>query len=190
MEIHRDGLFEIVEIKMAERYQSVNGAWPSGKLPVPTAQEAMSGAKRLYRLAMGRAWKGKWIPTSGRRHTWPKRNVFYVNPDQRGGFGGWKSIVHGVSHYCHRQLHPNQKPHGGSHAFIEKGMIEHVVNSGWLDGKLKRPEKPKADTDVKQLRRQRIMTRIDTWEAKRKRAERALRKLRRQARYYDRMLAA
>jgi hypothetical protein len=170
---------------MPRRYGSVNGAWPpdtnDGRDLKPTPQEAMSAARRLYRLGTGRAFRGRVRLTSGNRYTWVRRHVLYVNPDCRRG--GWHELVHDLSHYCHRKVHPRNKPHAGTHAWIERNMIQHVVESGWLDGKLKRPAKEKPD--VRQVRQKRVLAAINKWEAKRKRAETALKKLRRQARYYE-----
>ena len=119
--------------------------------------------------------------------------MLYVNPDETRRWsdsgGGWHEIVHGLSHYCAYRLY-RCKPHDARHAFLEKEMIKHVVNSGWLEGKLKRPEKPKTEVDVKQVRRERVLKRMSAWETKRKRAENALKKLRRQARYYGHQLSA
>jgi hypothetical protein len=196
---------------MTERYQSVNGAWPDGTNDgrdiAPTPQEALTAAKRLYRLVMGKPFQGPVKAVTGNRRTWVRYRVLNVNPDlgssrrpinaHMGGKvlgegSGWHGLVHDLSHYCHRRLHPGHKPHGGegTHAWIERTMIEHVVKSGWLDGKLKRPEKPTKQTDVREERRARVLKRLAAWEAKRKRAERALAKLRRQARYYARALQA
>ncbi len=186
------GLFDNVEKDntMTERYKYVNGAWPE-VVPPLTGPEAVTAGKRLYRLVMKRAFRGKVKVGSGNRHTWIRSGVMTVNPDGRFR-GGWRDLVHGLSHYCHRRLHPKQRPHDGrgTHAFIERTMIEHVVNSGWLDGKLKRQERPKAPIDLKGARRGRVIARIEAWEAKRKRAERALKKLNRQRAYYERALAA
>lgn len=175
---------EPTEAESKPRYHSVNGAWPE-TMPIPTAQEAVTGAKRLYRLIMGRPFRGKVKVTSGNRYTYIRRGVLHVNPNERRE-PGWHGIVHGLSHHFHRRLHPGHKPHDGrgTHAFIERTMIEHVVNSGWLDGKLKRPDKAK--TDVTALRHQRVRDRLTAWEAKLRRAENAIRKLRRQLAYYDR----
>jgi hypothetical protein len=49
------------------------------------------------------------------------------------------------------------------------------------------PQKPKPD--IKQVRHQRLLQRIKQWETKRKRAENALRKLKRQVKYYERAQA-
>lgn len=171
-----------------EPYARVNGAWPDGDLPVPTEQEAISGAKRLYRMAMGKPWKGKWAATSGRRHTWPRSGVFYVNANGNH-FGGWRDIVHFMSHYCNYRLYPKHKPHHGSHHFLEKEMVEYVIRQGWLDGKLKRPEKPKPAFDPKRVRYERVCRRIEMWERKARRARTALKKLARTKGYYEKTLA-
>lgn len=172
---------------MAERYQSVNGAWPE-VVPPLTPQEAVAAARRLWRLTMKRPWVKKIKTTSGnRRGVAVRYGTMIVNPD-----AGWKGLVHSLSHRCHFRLHPGHKPHDGrgTHAFIERTMIEHIVNSGWLEGKLKRPESPKGAIDVKAARAARIAARIKAWETKRKRAETALRKLNRTASYYEQQLSA
>jgi len=168
------------------KYDSVNGQWPEGTACgtaiKPTPQEAMAGAKRLYRKAMGRPFRGKVKLTSGRRDTAIRRGVLYVNPDWRGG--GWHEIVHSISHHASYRLY--REAHGPRHAFIERELISYVVKSGWLEGKLRRPEQPKAEIDIKTVRHHRILARIEAWERKKKRAESALKKLERQRRYYER----
>jgi hypothetical protein len=179
---------------MTERYQSVNGAWPEGTRDgrdlKPTPQEAITAAKKLYRFAMKQPFRGKVNLTSGRRITWIRNHVLHVNPDERDG--GWHEIVHSMSHYCARKLYRHAvgfKPHDHRHAFLERTMIEHVVNSGWLEGKLRRPENPKPESDVKTVRYQRTLSKIETWEKKAKRAENALKKLVATKRYYERTIS-
>lgn len=168
-------------------YEHVNAAWPAGTNDgrdlKPTPQEAVSAAKRLYRFAMKRPFKGKVKLTSGNRYTWIRSGVLSVNPDWRNG--GWHELVHLMSHYCASRLYPNAKGHGTQHHFLEKEMIEYVVKSGWLDGKLKRETKAKEKPDPVALRAERVLKRIEAWERKRRRAETALRKLKRQQRYYE-----
>ena len=53
-----------------------------------------------------------------------------------------------------------------------------------------RPEKKMAPVDLRAKRHAQVVARIETWEAKLRRAERALRKLRAQRRYYERAQAA
>jgi hypothetical protein len=172
------------------KYQSVNGAWPEGTREgrdlKPTPQEALSGARRLYRKAFGRPFKGTMKLTSGRRYTYIRCGVFYVNPDQGGG--GWHEIVHGISHYATARLHPKAPGHGFQHAFIERELIQHVIDSGWLEGKLKR--EAKAEGDPIADRHARVLSKIATWERKQRRAETALRKLARQRRYYEARVGA
>jgi hypothetical protein len=80
--------------------------------------------------------------------------------------------VHSLSHYCCFQLYPNAPGHGAQHAFLEREMIQHVVDSGWLVGKLKRPEMPKAPKEWSAFRYARVRRRIIVWTGKQKRADR------------------
>lgn len=165
-------------------YERVNGAWPEGtrdgrELKL-TPQEAISAVRRLWYFGTKHRWRGKIIATSGNRRGGWRRGVWYINPDRWGG--GWHEVVHHVSHMCAYRVHPNLKAHSTQHAFLEKRMIEYVVRSGWLEGKLKReaPEKSR-----KPSKHDRVVASIKRWEAKRKRAETALKKLRRQQHYYE-----
>lgn len=167
-------------------YESVNAVWPAGSQAIkPAPQEAVAAARRLWRFAMKRPWRGPIKLTSGRRFTRIRRGVLYVNPDHCGM--GWHQLVHSMSHRCAFRLYPGKKPHGPQHAFLEKEMIAYVVRSGWLDGKLRRPEKPKPAVDLRQVRRERALAAMKRWEAKKRRAENALRKLRRQVARYNRL---
>lgn len=138
------------------KYVSVNNQWPEGTREgrdlKPTSQEAMTAARRLYRFAMKKPFAGKVVLTSGNRYTWIRRGVLYVNPDLGGGDpvcfvdgvpqprgGGWHELVHLMSHLCANRLFPHAKGHGHQHESLERDMIAHVVESGWLEGKLKRP---------------------------------------------------
>jgi hypothetical protein len=176
---------EEIETKQ-KKYHHVNSLWPD-TVPELDGQEAIAAAKRLYRLGIGHAYKGKWKLTSGQRYTWQRSHVFYVNPKYtgRGAVNGWHDLVHFMSHYCHWKLHPGWKPHGPEHHAIERRMVEYVIANGWLDGKLKSKAKT-ATADVKAVRHARVLARIKTWQAKRKRADTALKKLERQRRYYER----
>jgi hypothetical protein len=85
--------------------------------------------------------------TTGNRLTWHRGDAFYVNPNRRKNGNidqGWPDIVHLLSHYVHARKYPGHKPHDGrgTHAFVERSMIQYVVESGWLEGKLKRAERP------------------------------------------------
>jgi len=172
---------------MTERYHAVNGQWPEN-VPELTGPEAVAAAKRLYRFAMKRAWKGTWKLTSGRRYTWPRGRTFYVNPARGDGLhGGWRDLVHMMSHYCHREQFPRAKPHGANHHFLEKEMVAYVIKSGWLDGRLR----PKLGTPrPKPGRIVRLDASLKRWTTKLRRAETALRKLTRQRARLARQIGA
>lgn len=171
---------------MPEKYHQVNGQWPAGIDAIRlTGDEAIAAAKRLYRFAMKRAYKGKWALTSGRRYTWQRSGTFYVNPHRTDALqSDWADLVHLMSHYCHRKLHPNAKPHAPNHHFLEKEMVAYVIAKGWLDGRLRKPVKPVVNVIVK--RHENVLQGIARWNTKLKRAQTALRKLNRQKRYYER----
>jgi hypothetical protein len=158
-----------------KRYEQMG--WPQGPLPPLTGPEAASAAKRLYRLILKRPVNAIRL-TSGNRRTYARQGALYVNPDQ-----GWRDFVHDLSHYLHGKKHPSETGHGWHHARIEKEMIDYVVRSGWLDGKLKRAPKPKPNK-VDQ-RYQQTLDGIARWETKLKRAQTALKKLRARRKYYE-----
>lgn len=183
-------------------YEHVNSAWPE-QVPIPSDQEALAGARRLVRLALTlgppgvpvRKFSGGFKITSGNRRTWTKSGVFQVNPNWYHGkvasFVGWQAIVHDVSHWAFNRMYNSRKlgHHPAQHAFIERTLAEHVVQSGWLDGKLKRPGSPKPLRNLRAERAARVAARLVKWEAKRKRAENEVRKLRRKVRYYESALS-
>lgn len=165
-------------------YDSVNTAWgrPISELPPITRTEAQTACKRLYRRFMKHKYMGKIAFTSGnRRGVSMRAGHMIINPDR-----GWFGIIHSLSHRLHYRLHPGKPPHHHSHAFLERELIQHVARSGWLDGALKRPEKPTIPVDRKALRYAAIQRRLKTWISKRKRADTAIRKLTRQAKRYER----
>jgi hypothetical protein len=167
-------------------YATVNGAWPAkqNELPKLTEDEAIAAVKRLLRFAKV-TFRGSFRIGTGRRYTWPRAGVYTVNAER-----GWHSLVHDVSHWCHRRLRPGKRPHDFRHAMLEREMIQHVVSSGWLDGKLRKPvaQKPTAN-DRQRNKLAGILERIKRWEQKERRAQTALAKLAKQRRYYERQLA-
>lgn len=173
------------------KYTSVNSKWPEGtnegREIIPTPQEAISGAKRLYRKAFGKPFKGKVKLTSGRNYTYVRRHVLYVNPNQKTwqGNGGWHEIIHGISHHASQALW--KENHGPNHATIERDLIEYTVSHGFLEGKLK--SKVALPPDKKSIQLDRTLASINRWEAKLKRAQRALIKLHQKRKRYERTTA-
>lgn len=125
---------------IAEWYQRVNATWDSfgADIPKPTPEEAVAGAKKLYRFGMKATWTGPVVVTSGRRYTYVRWShdhnawVLFVNPDN--GWDGDGGIVHLLSHYVHSRVNHGVRPHGAKHARIEIAMIKEVIARGWLAG--------------------------------------------------------
>ncbi len=178
-------------------YREINSLWPD-PMPVPTSKEAIAGTRRLIRRAFALAAEDgkvgfmgygpymkrtRFKATQGRRFTYPRNRVWFVNPDHRGhgGGGGWGEIVHAVSHWSMRRWWPHEDPHAPRHVYLERELAAYAVEN-FLNGQLVRPEKPKPD--VKAVRAARVAARLKVWKVKRKRADTAIRKLQRQARYY------
>lgn len=174
-------------------YRGINAVWPK-PYPVPTSREAIIGAKRLIRRAHRLAINDGAVPkfaklrprkfkiTSGNRYTEVRSFVWYVNPNQDGHWG-WHQIVHGVSHWAQRHYWPQADGHGALHAWLEKELADYAIKN-FLGGQLAKALAPAVDKIA--VRKARVAKRIKTWEAKRRRADNAIRKLRRQERYYDR----
>ena len=172
------------ESKRKLYYRVVNSKWPVGMKP-PTAQEAITGATRLFRKAMGRPWRGKVEITRGNRSTSVWGRTLRVNPNE-DGYRGWTEIVHGLSHLCHRMLNPSDKPHSSRQYKLERDLTDYVLAKGFLTGSLKRQSKPKVEKDIVAIRLQRIIERETRWGAKLKRATTALKKAKRERREYER----
>lgn len=189
--------------KTAAKYVAVNGAWPlpSNLLPTLTAKMAVKAFRALYRHRFHKPWHLKVVPVRGRRRrTWTDANpkapkigskewrkwgltVMIVAPD-----AGWHNFIHDLSHWMHSKQYPDQNAHkASSHAAVEMDLIEQVVKRGWLDEQPKETVKvPKPKPDLKAVRYQRVLASIKTWESKMKRAQTALKKLRRKQKYYER----
>lgn len=162
-----------------EWYRRANACWPA-QVPDLTAEEAERAARRLYRFVTRRTWTGRVKVSSGNRYTKIWSSTIVVNPDR-----GWRSLVHQMSHRL--EGYAGTRGHNAKHARLEMRMIKEVVRRGWLDGKLKAaPKAPKPQPDVRALRKARTEAAIGRWEAKKRRAEAALRKLRKRLRYYER----
>ena len=172
-----DTAASVVKPTARRRYAKVNAiGLPRDKLD---DREALSAARRLYRLGRklaDRPLRGpiKLKVVYGNLHTRVRRG--YVNPCR-----GWHGLVHDISHSIERL-------HTAKHEWLELQLAQHVRDQGWLGGKFKRPEKPKPP--AKEIRYQRVLSRIEEWERKRRRANNAIKKLFRQKAYYERQRIA
>lgn len=169
-------------------------AWPE-VVPTLTGPEAVRAARRLWRFAMGETFAGEVTLTSGNRFTWtywPKGAAHIglrVNADK-----GWRELVHDLSHLFWTRANPGERPHSKFHAAFEGKLVREVIRRGWLDGKL-RDDEPEAVAapdldDKRRAKLARLHERAEKWERKQQRAERALAKIAKQIRYYEKALAA
>ncbi len=161
--------------------------------PVLSPEDSIAAARKLYRHAMGRPWKGEVKLTSGNRYTWVEGGVLYVNPNRHGG--GLREIVHLISHYAHRRLHPRDKPHSIRQARLERKLATFAIERGWHEGqpvvklraKAEKPEpveQPKPDKVAQRYHR--MVSRRDKWKREAERAKRLLAKAEREVRQYER----
>jgi len=174
----------------------VNDKWPSD-LPIPTEQEAIAGAKLLYRKGMGKPFKGEVRLASGNRHTWIRRGVLYVNPDRRRSRRkGWPDIVHHLAHYCQRRLYPLAKPHSSQELYLERDLTAYVLEKGFLEGALKKePKKTLTAFEKTSLKYEKTEKAIGRANEKLKRlnsqilrTENRLKKLAKQKKYYEKAM--
>lgn len=173
----------------------VNERW-GGQQPVLSPEDSIKAAKRLFRHAMGREWKGEVRLTSGRRYTWIRRGVLSVNPDmQQRDCRGLRAMIHDISHYCHSRLHPSDAPHSRRQAQLEGRLVTYALNAGWLDGAVRRigpapqekpaPE-PKPPVDKVAQRYARMVARRDKYRRELERLARLEAKASREVRDYER----
>ena len=139
---------------------------------------AKSFVRAMWKQEMGGKLPWKLRIGSGNRRTWMHDFVFTVNPDQ-----GWHDINHDMSHFIERRgsggLHTdNQVRLEGAGARLI--MRRFLRDEPYVD--------PKKGLDRVAQRATRVDNGILRWESKLKRAANALKKLKRQKRYYDKAL--
>jgi hypothetical protein len=165
-------------------YQDVNHGWPE-VMPACTRQEADRASRAIVRhFKMGLAG-----PLRVRR-CW-----IAVTPPYDKLNRGWRRLVHDWSHRLFRvrnRQHAatrNRRPHDPSHVRVEREVMQFVLERGFLNGRLAPTVKPKVrTTDADKVAR--IAAAQKRWTTKLRRAETALRKLKKQAAYYAKKTAA
>lgn len=140
---------------------------------------AKNFVRAMWKQEMGGKLPWKLRIGSGNRRTWMNDFVFTVNPDQ-----GWHDINHDMSHFIER------RGSGGAHTDNQvrlEGAGARLIMRRFL-----RDEPyvdPKKGRDRVADRATRVTAGIERWDAKLKRAVNALKKLKKQQRYYDKVLA-
>jgi hypothetical protein len=141
---------------------------------------AESYIRAFWKQEVGRKFPWKIRIGSGNRNTWLNGGVFTVNPDR-----GWHSINHDMSHFIHWKK--TGLSHKGGHMSVERDGAE-LIRRRFLESGPK-PKKAKPEVSLVAKRAASVDRRIVGWETKLKRAKTALKKLKKQKRYYVKKLA-
>tara|TARA_S200002703_G_scaffold150990_1_gene149881 strand:- start:2137 stop:2712 length:576 start_codon:yes stop_codon:yes gene_type:complete len=169
-------LHQTIEKASRKTYGQVNRMWPDN-LPYLESDEALRAYKRLVNK-FGK--KETMHPTLG----WRKRKLHpgikkprkcwvCLSGDSSSLRRGWRRLVHDVSHRIYDWRFPkSNRHHDIAQARIEQEMSQFVIDSGWLDGKLKSKSKAKPTKDEKQnVKIISLEKLIKSWETKEKRAK-------------------
>ncbi len=136
--------------------------------------------RAMYRQVMKKPFPYKIRIGSGNRRTWCRWGVFTVNPDQ-----GWHDINHDMGHWLERQL--TGDAHSNQQLRFERDGALLICRRFLRDEPYEKPKK--STRDLQAERAARVDANIKRWETKLKRANNALKKLRKKKRYYDKVLA-
>lgn len=140
---------------------------------------AINYVRAMWKAEVGRKFRWKIRIGSGNRRTWLASGVFTVNPEQ-----GWHDINHDMSHFIERRK--TGAAHSDQHLRLERNGAALICRRFLRDEPYveKKPEQ-----DLVAVRAARVDAGIKRWEAKLRRATTALKKLKKQKRYYDTKLA-
>jgi len=172
-------------------YGQVNRMFPN-QLPILEKDEAERAYKKLVaKFGTKKVWSelsNKWITYKlpvrrwrfKKTKTWKtevRKCWLSLNGDTNTLSKGWRRLVHDVSHYVHDFRFPNSNDHDLAQAKIEQEMAQFVINSGWLEGKLKSKPKAKPTKDEKQnAKRINLEKLIKSWGTKEQRAKTYIKK--------------
>lgn len=157
----------------------VNSRWP-WPLPPLGREEARRAAARLVRHFGKRELAGGHcdVPWSLTRRN-KARTVWTSARPTMNHCRGWARLVHDISHLVFTYRHPTFRPHDGGHAQLEAEIQDYVLTKGWLAGTLKPPQPKRLTTDQKRSNKlARCEQSLKRWDAKLRRAQNAVRKLR------------
>ena len=148
-------LHQTIEKESHKTYGQVNRMWPD-EIPPITKEEAFKAYKLLTRkFGSKKVWSeyyNKWETKKlyiGRRR--PRRCWICLSGNCNLLDRGWRRLVHDISHRVYDFRFPqSSRDHNIAQAKIEQEMAQFVIDSGWLDGKLKSKPKPKPTKDEKQ----------------------------------------
>jgi hypothetical protein len=188
-------LHQQIETAGHKVYGQVNHMFPD-QLPILEKDEAERAYKRLIaKFGKKKVWSkyfsGQWITEKMKVRRIRKRGAktwktkvrkcwLSLNGNTNTLNKGWRRLIHDVSHYVYHFRFPdNSESHNIAQAKIEQEMTQFVIESGWLEGKLKSKPKDKPTKDEKQTAKSKTLIRlIRSWETKESRAKTYIKKYR------------
>ena len=154
--------------------------------PIPVEQmlnvwptHAASFVRAMWKAEMGTKFPWKIRIGTGNRRTWLHSGVFTVNPAQ-----GWHDVNHDMGHFIERRM--SGGAHTDSQLRLERNGANLIVRKFLETEPPPKKEKP----DMVTVRAARVEAGIKRWEAKLRRASTALKKLKKQQRYYQKTVGS
>jgi hypothetical protein len=147
---------------------------------------ALRCARRLYRWGLGEFPAAARI-TTGNRYTWVRHGVLLVNAQ-----AGWKRLAHDLSHLLWSRANPGERPHSKAHARFEAKLVREILKRDYLTVttpplvEMDVVDEGEAKASARAERIERLMKREALWERKLDRATKAIAKIRRSLRAYER----
>jgi len=171
MAVHPSEYDRLVESVWKEASsEQMRNVWPN---------HAKSYVRAMWKAEMGRKFPWKIRIGTGNRRTWLHRRVFTVNPEQ-----GWHDINHDMSHFIERRK--TGGAHTNGHLRFERHGAQLITRRFLETDPPPKKEKP----DMVAVRATRVEAGIKRWEAKLRRASTALKKLKKQQRYYQKAMGS
>jgi len=175
-------LHQTIEKESRKTYGQVNRMWPDN-LPYLESDEALRAYKRLLnkfgKMETYSKIREKFVKRklhAGRKK--PRRCWICLSGNSNTLSKGWRRLIHDVSHMIYDWRFPkSSRDHNIAQAKIEQEMAQYVINSGWLNGKLKSKPKAKLTKDEKQIVKvNNYIKLIKSWETKEQRAKTYIKK--------------
>jgi len=177
-------LHQAIEKESHKTYGKVNRMWPD-EIPPITKEEAFKAYKLLTRkFGSKKVWSeyyNKWETKKlyiGRRR--PRRCWICLSGNCNLLDRGWRRLVHDISHRVYDFRFPqSSRDHNIAQARIEQEMAQYVIDSGWLDGKIKSKPKAKLTKDeIQDKKIKNLIKLIRSWERKEATAKTYIKKYR------------
>ena len=177
-------LHQTIEKESRKTYGQVNRMWPDN-LPYLESDEALRAYKRLLnkfgKMETYFKFREKFVKRklhAGRKK--PRRCWICLSGNSNTLSKGWRRLINDDSHMIYDWRFPkSSRDHNIAQAKIEQEMAQYVIDSGWLDGKLKSKPKAKPTKDeIQDKKIKNLIKLIRSWERKETTAKTYIKKYR------------